>query len=84
MVGRNGSRYGTAFTVSIEARHGVTTGVSAQDRVTTIRAAIADGATCDSVVSPGHVFPIRAVAGRRAGTPRPTRRPPSTCAGSPA
>lgn len=63
MVGRNGSRYGTAFTVSIEARHGVTTGVSAQDRVTTIRAAIADGATFDAIVSPGHVFPIRALAG---------------------
>lgn len=60
MVARNESRYQTAFTVSIEARHGVTTGVSAQDRVTTIRAAIApDARPCD-LVHPGHVFPLRA------------------------
>jgi 3,4-dihydroxy 2-butanone 4-phosphate synthase len=63
MAPLNGSRYGTAFTVSIEAREGVTTGVSAADRVTTIRAAIADHATPDDIVSPGHVFPLRAMPG---------------------
>ena len=63
MVANNGSRYGTAFTVSIEAREGVTTGVSAADRVTTIRAAIAPDATAQDLVSPGHVFPLRAATG---------------------
>ncbi|MGA7816331.1 3,4-dihydroxy-2-butanone-4-phosphate synthase [Caballeronia sp.] len=63
MVADNGSRYGTAFTVSIEARDGVTTGVSAADRLTTIRAAIADGAKPADIVSPGHVFPLRAQPG---------------------
>ena len=63
MVARNESRYGTAFTVSIEAREGVTTGVSAADRVATIRAAIFDGARPDDLVSPGHVFPLRAAPG---------------------
>ena len=60
MVADNHSRFSTAFTVSIEAKTGVTTGVSAQDRVTTILAAIADGAQRGDVVSPGHVFPLRA------------------------
>jgi 3,4-dihydroxy 2-butanone 4-phosphate synthase len=63
MASRNESRYGTAFTVSIEAREGVTTGVSAVDRVTTIRAAIAEDAQPHDLVSPGHVFPLRAAAG---------------------
>ena len=63
MVANNGSRYGTAFTVSIEARDGVTTGVSAADRVATIRAAMARGASSDHLVSPGHVFPLRAAPG---------------------
>ena len=63
MVESNSSRYGTAFTVTIEARHGVTTGVSAADRVTTIRAAVADGAQPDDLARPGHVFPLRAVPG---------------------
>jgi 3,4-dihydroxy 2-butanone 4-phosphate synthase len=63
MVSSNSSRYGTAFTVTIEARHGVTTGVSAADRVTTIRAAIADHARPDDLARPGHVFPLRAVPG---------------------
>ncbi|WP_140920377.1 3,4-dihydroxy-2-butanone-4-phosphate synthase [Limnobaculum xujianqingii] len=58
MVPANSSRYQTAFTVTIEAAEGVTTGVSASDRVTTIRAAIADGATANSLHSPGHVFPL--------------------------
>ena len=63
MVANNGSRYGTAFTVSIEAREGVTTGVSAADRVTTIRTAIAPDANAADLVSPGHVFPLRAAPG---------------------
>lgn len=58
MVEHNRSQYGTAFTVSIEAREGVSTGVSAADRITTIRAAIAADAGTDAVVSPGHVFPL--------------------------
>ncbi|EGJ10421.1 MULTISPECIES: 3,4-dihydroxy-2-butanone-4-phosphate synthase [Rubrivivax] len=63
MVVHNGSRHGTAFTVSIEARDGVTTGVSAADRLTTVRAATAPGAGANALVSPGHVFPLRAEAG---------------------
>ncbi len=63
MAAANGSRYGTAFTVSIEAREGVTTGVSAADRVTTIRAAIAENANPADIVRPGHVFPLRAMPG---------------------
>jgi 3,4-dihydroxy 2-butanone 4-phosphate synthase len=63
MVMHNRSRYGTAFTVSIEAREGVSTGVSAADRVTTIRAAVAEGAQPTDLVSPGHVFPLRAHPG---------------------
>ena len=63
MVPNNESRYGTAFTVSIEAREGVTTGVSAADRVTTIQAAIASTARASDLVSPGHVFPLRAARG---------------------
>jgi 3,4-dihydroxy 2-butanone 4-phosphate synthase/GTP cyclohydrolase II len=63
MVRDNQASLGTAFTVSIEARHGVSTGISAKDRATTIRAAIADAAGPASVVSPGHVFPLRARKG---------------------
>ena len=63
MVADNQSRYGTAFTVSIEAREGVTTGVSAADRVTTIRAAIAPDARPEHLARPGHVFPLQAAAG---------------------
>lgn len=60
MVSHNESHFKTAFTVTIEARDGVTTGVSAQDRVTTIRTAIAAGARPVDLVRPGHVFPLRA------------------------
>jgi 3,4-dihydroxy 2-butanone 4-phosphate synthase len=60
MVEDNQSRFQTAFTVTIEAREGVTTGVSAKDRVTTIRAAIADNAKPYDLARPGHVFPLRA------------------------
>lgn len=63
MVANNGSPYGTAFTVTIEARHGVTTGVSARDRLATIQAAIHPEATPDDLVRPGHVFPLRAHPG---------------------
>lgn len=63
MVSQNESRYGTAFTVSIEAKSGVTTGVSAQDRVTTILAAVAPDAKPEHLARPGHVFPLRAVPG---------------------
>jgi 3,4-dihydroxy 2-butanone 4-phosphate synthase len=63
MVPDNQSRFQTAFTVTIEAREGVTTGVSAQDRVTTILAAIADHAVSEDLARPGHVFPLRAAAG---------------------
>lgn len=63
MASENGSKYGTPFSVSIEARHGVTTGVSAADRVTTIRAAVAPNAHPEDVVRPGHVFPLRATPG---------------------
>ena len=63
MVRDNQASLGTAFTVSIEARHGVSTGISARDRATTIRAAIADDAGPHKIVSPGHVFPLRARKG---------------------
>jgi 3,4-dihydroxy 2-butanone 4-phosphate synthase len=63
MVEINGSRFQTAFTVSIEAAEGVTTGVSAADRVTTIKAAIAEDARPEDLHRPGHVFPLRARPG---------------------
>jgi len=63
MVEKNSSRFGTAFTVSIEAATGVTTGVSAHDRVATIRAATADSARPVDLNHPGHVFPLKARAG---------------------
>ncbi len=63
MVHDNSSAFGTAFTVSIEARRGVSTGISAHDRATTIRTAIAENAKTDDLVRPGHVFPIIARKG---------------------
>jgi len=63
MVRDNRASLGTAFTVSIEARHGVSTGISARDRATTIRAAISEDAGPADIVSPGHVFPLRARKG---------------------
>jgi len=59
MVDNNTSRFQTGFTVSIEARCGVTTGISAADRATTILAAVADNAKPGDLVRPGHVFPLR-------------------------
>jgi len=66
----NSSGFGTAFTVSIEARDGVTTGISAHDRAHTVLTAIAEDARPQDIVRPGHVFPLRARTGgvlRRAG-----------------
>ncbi len=60
MVSTNDSPYGTAFTVSIEARDGVTTGISAADRARTIEVAVADDTTPADIVMPGHIFPLRA------------------------
>ncbi len=62
-VERNSSRLGTAFTVSIEAASGVTTGISARDRARTIRVACDPDARAEDLVSPGHVFPLRAREG---------------------
>lgn len=58
MTSNNHSKFQTAFTVSIEAKHGITTGVSAHDRQATIQAAIADNGI-ERIVSPGHIFPLR-------------------------
>ena len=63
MTERNTSLFHTNFTVSIEAREGVTTGISAADRATTILAAVADDARPESIVTPGHIFPLRARPG---------------------
>ncbi|KAA0011913.1 3,4-dihydroxy-2-butanone-4-phosphate synthase [Billgrantia pellis] len=60
MVENNGSGFATAFTVSIEAREGVTTGISAADRAATVKAAVAPNAQPRDLVQPGHVFPLRA------------------------
>jgi len=63
MVVENSSSFGTAFTVSIEARRGVSTGISAADRAHTMLTAVADGACADDLARPGHVFPLRARKG---------------------
>ncbi|RLB29221.1 MAG: bifunctional 3,4-dihydroxy-2-butanone-4-phosphate synthase/GTP cyclohydrolase II, partial [Deltaproteobacteria bacterium] len=63
MVHDNRSRFQTAFTVSIEAKHGVTTGISAADRAHTILTAVSDDAKPDDLVQPGHLFPLRARRG---------------------
>jgi 3,4-dihydroxy 2-butanone 4-phosphate synthase/GTP cyclohydrolase II len=63
MATRNGGKFSTAFTVSIEAAEGVTTGISAADRARTIQAAVATNAKVDDLVQPGHVFPLQAVDG---------------------
>ena len=63
MSADNQSPFETAFTVSIEAREGVTTGISAADRATTIKAAIRDGAGPRDIVVPGHIFPLRSKPG---------------------
>ena len=63
MTARNGDKKGTAFTVSIEAAEGVTTGISAADRARTVQAAVAKDAKPDDLVQPGHIFPLQAVDG---------------------
>jgi 3,4-dihydroxy 2-butanone 4-phosphate synthase/GTP cyclohydrolase II len=63
MATRNGTKHGTAFTVSIEAATGVTTGISAADRARTIEAAVARDAIASDLVQPGHVFPLQAQDG---------------------
>jgi len=63
MAAHNECRNGTAFTVSIDARHGISTGVSAADRLVTVRAAIAEHAKPADLIRPGHIFPLRANPG---------------------
>ena len=63
MATRNGTKHGTAFTVSIEAATGVTTGISAADRARTVQAAVARGASAADLVQPGHIFPLQAQDG---------------------
>ncbi len=63
MVMRNGTKHATAFTVSIEAAEGVTTGISAADRARTVQAAVAPHAVPEDLVQPGHIFPLQAVDG---------------------
>jgi 3,4-dihydroxy 2-butanone 4-phosphate synthase / GTP cyclohydrolase II len=63
MAQRNGTRFGTAFTVSIEAAQGVTTGISAADRARTVAVAVARDAQAEDIVQPGHIFPIQAQDG---------------------
>ncbi|MBW0170281.1 MAG: 3,4-dihydroxy-2-butanone-4-phosphate synthase [Hydrogenophaga sp.] len=63
MVPRNGTKMGTAFTISIEAAEGVTTGISAADRARTVQVAVAPNAQASDLVQPGHIFPLQAVEG---------------------
>ncbi len=63
MVNENKTAHSTNFTVSIEAAHGVTTGISAADRALTVQAAVKENATVDDLVQPGHIFPLMAQAG---------------------
>jgi 3,4-dihydroxy 2-butanone 4-phosphate synthase/GTP cyclohydrolase II len=63
MTSRNGTSFGTNFTVSIEAAEGVTTGISAADRARTVQAAVARNASPEDLVQPGHIFPLKAQKG---------------------
>jgi 3,4-dihydroxy 2-butanone 4-phosphate synthase/GTP cyclohydrolase II len=63
MAARNGTVYSTAFTISIEAAEGVTTGISAADRARTVQAAVAASSQPTDLVQPGHIFPLQAVDG---------------------
>ena len=63
MATRNGTKHATAFTVSIEAAEGVTTGISAADRARTVQAAVKKDARPEDLVQPGHIFPLQAVDG---------------------
>jgi len=73
--GTNTSTFGTAFTVSIEAARGVTTGISAKDRAHTVLTAVRDDARPEDLARPGHVFPLRARGGAcSCGPDRPRAR----------
>lgn len=63
MVSKNTSVYGTAFTISVDAAHGVTTGVSASDRIKAVKAIVNENAKPDDLVHPGHMFPLVARKG---------------------
>jgi 3,4-dihydroxy 2-butanone 4-phosphate synthase/GTP cyclohydrolase II len=63
MTSRNGTAYGTNFTVSIEAAEGVTTGISAADRAKTVQVAVAKNTNANDIVQPGHIFPLKAQKG---------------------
>ena len=63
MTQKNGAQYGTNFTVSIEAAHGISTGISAADRAHTIQTAVASNSVASDIVQPGHIFPLRAKKG---------------------
>ena len=63
MTQKNGAQYGTNFTVSIEAAHGISTGISAADRAHTIQTAVSPAARAEDIVQPGHIFPLRAQKG---------------------
>lgn len=63
MTQKNGAQYGTNFTVSIEAAHGISTGISAADRAHTIQTAVSPNVAPEDIVNPGHVFPLRAQKG---------------------
>ena len=83
MAAKNESAFETAFTVSVEAREGVTTGISAHDRAHTIQVAIDPRSKPEDLVQPGHVFPLKArPAGCWSAPGRPRRA--STSRGSPA
>ena len=73
MTPHNRERMRTAYTVSVDARDGVTTGISAADRSHTVRVLIDSATEPFELVQPGHVFPLRYARGRRAGAPRPHR-----------
>ncbi|WP_156956400.1 bifunctional 3,4-dihydroxy-2-butanone-4-phosphate synthase/GTP cyclohydrolase II [Stenoxybacter acetivorans] len=63
MTQKNGAQYGTNFTVSIEAAHGISTGISAADRALTVQTAVSPTAKAEDIVQPGHIFPLRAQKG---------------------
>ncbi|ASK28383.1 3,4-dihydroxy-2-butanone-4-phosphate synthase [Neisseria chenwenguii] len=63
MTQKNGAQYGTNFTVSIEAAHGISTGISAADRALTIQTAVSPGVKPEDIVQPGHIFPLRSQKG---------------------
>ena len=80
MVARNEDPRGTAYTVSVDARDGISTGISAADRAHTLRLLADPDTEATDLVRPGHVFPLRARAGGVLRTCRVTPRRPSTCA----